>query len=40
MKTLHRNDWANLLKMLAAILAAILGTIGAQSYVCDDIKLI
>lgn len=32
MKTLHKNDWSMILKVLAAILAAILGTLGADSY--------
>lgn len=39
MKTLHKNDWTNILKVIAAILAAILGTLGAESY-ADQLDLI
>ncbi len=31
MKTLHKNDWTSILKILAAIIAAILGAVGADS---------
>ncbi len=31
MKTLHKNDWTSILKILAAIIATILGAVGADS---------
>lgn len=33
MKTLHKNDWTNILKVVAAVVAAILGVMGAESFV-------
>ena len=40
MKTLNKNDWANLLKILAAVLAAILGTLGAESFDVENLGII
>lgn len=40
MKTLHKDDWANLLKILAAVLAAILGTLGAESFDAEKLGII
>ena len=40
MKTPHKNDWANLLKILAAVLAAILGTLGAESFDVENLGII
>ena len=32
MRSLKRNDWVNILKILATIIASILGTLGVESF--------
>ena len=32
MRTLKRNDWINILKILATIIASVLGTLGVESF--------
>ena len=32
MRSLKRNDWINILKILATIIASVLGTLGVESF--------